>query len=101
MPRRAPVTELCPVCGKELEPAKHRYGAFAQWMADSEPRLRSSNEKIESGFMVRCPECGSAYVSEKLRGVFGLLTIGQYKVLIVALCACMFIFGLGTALGWF
>lgn len=101
MSRRAPVLELCPVCGKELEPAKHRYGALAQWLSDSQPGPFNTNEKIESGFMVRCPECGSAYASEKLRGFFGLITMGQYKALLVVLCAGMLVFALGTALRWF
>jgi len=79
-----------------LEPAKHRYRPdFAQRLAGNEREPLSPTGKIERAYTVRCPECGCTYVSENLRGVFGLLTIAQYRIamfclMVIVLAAILF-----------
>ena len=97
--RRAAVVEPCAVCGKEIEPGRHRYHRdWRQLLEGSVAQRRSAREHFEDGFTVRCPECGCTYVSHIVRGTFGF-NYGQGLALLAGLCACVLLVCLASLVG--
>jgi len=98
--RRLPNVDMCPQCGKTLDPAQHRYRESFLRKLDNgtlgQPRWPT--QYLAEAYTVRCPHCGSAYVSESLK-LLGFLTISRYRAISVLFILSAAIIGFGTAFG--
>ena len=77
--------ESCPRCHQELDPQRHFMRPSLMDLPKSLLTLERPSAKRARNFTVRCPHCGHAFLSHKLRR-FGFVTYGNY-ILVVGL-AC-------------